>query len=196
MSNKQKRPFTWSFGDPEHKKLLGQLFDALNSDHPLQCVVLCAAYVERSLYCLLEHYFISGSGVTEKLLSHGGAVGDIRDKARLSHCLGLIDKQLLHDIETVGIVRNHFAHSQLGIDFDNPAVSELCFQLKGPDPSNDLIVNLDSDGPFTFAAGLENNPGRRFIYIATLIALSLGNIIEKTRHRKRALSGWSPKKPL
>src|SRR4051812_28039849 len=110
MAQKKTRPFAWELSDPESDKQLAALFEALNSEEPMACAILCAAYIERCLVVLLQQFFIAGSETGKKLVSHGGAVGELSGRARLAYCLGLIDDRLRHDIEKIGDIRNEFAH--------------------------------------------------------------------------------------
>src|SRR2546430_11588641 len=89
-----------------------RLFDVLNDESDLACVVIGAAFLETTVATLLERRFLASS-VARKLLEPGGALGGFAPRADLAYCLGLITKDHYQDLCAIAAIRNRFAHSHL-----------------------------------------------------------------------------------
>ena len=105
-----------------------QLFDILNQESDLACVVIGAAFLDTALTSLLSHKLIASS-VSEKLLAPSGLLGSCGARADLAYCLSLIKKNHYEDICVVGEIRNQFAHSHLKLSFQDGKIRELCDRL-------------------------------------------------------------------
>lgn len=105
------------------------LFDVLNNESDLACVVIGAAFIDTALASLLARKFIASS-VSDKMLASTGVLGTFSTRADLAYCLGLIKKKSQYkDILIVGRIRNQFAHNHLKLSFKEPEIRELCNQL-------------------------------------------------------------------
>jgi DNA-binding MltR family transcriptional regulator len=102
-----------------------KLFDVLNGESDLSCVIIGAAFLDTALATLLKRHLASSS-ITEKMLSPNGALGAFAVRADLAYCLGLISNYHYRDLCTIGKVRNHFAHDHLGLAFSEPEIRHLC----------------------------------------------------------------------
>ena len=67
------------------------LFDVLNEERDLAVILIATSFLDACLKSLLEQCLLE-SGVTEKLLSHSGALGAFSARADLCYALGLIPK--------------------------------------------------------------------------------------------------------
>ena len=102
-----------------------QLFDVLNDESDLACVVIAVAFLDTSLASLLAHK-LADSSVSTKLLAPSGAIGSYSTRADLAYALGLVTKGHYQDLCSIGEIRNRFAHNHLQLSFQDPAVQESC----------------------------------------------------------------------
>jgi DNA-binding MltR family transcriptional regulator len=105
-----------------------QLFDVLNKESDLACVVIAAAFLDTALVSLLAQKLLASS-VSNKLLATSGALGSFATRADLAYCLSLIKKEHYQDICVVGEIRNQFAHSHLQLSFEDGNIRQLCDRL-------------------------------------------------------------------
>ena len=111
-------------------KDMDKLFSALNEGTDLACVLIGASYVNECLAAFLRKNFRKESDTVEKILkSDKGFLGSLSNKADLTYSLSLITKDRFNDIITIAEIRNLFAHSHLGVDFQSENISELCTKL-------------------------------------------------------------------
>lgn len=101
------------------------LFEVLNKESDMACVVIGAAFLDSTLASLLE-IILRKSEVTDKLLAPSGSLGSFTTRADLAYCLKLIEKPQYQDITLIAEVRNQFAHSHLQLSFADPTVQSLC----------------------------------------------------------------------
>jgi DNA-binding MltR family transcriptional regulator len=107
------------------------LAEALASESDLRCAIIATAYLDHALAEMLERIFIK-SALTEQLVgSTGSGIGTLFNKTRLTYCLGIISKTCMQNLETIGDIRNTFAHD-LETTFDTKRVSQKCESLKLP----------------------------------------------------------------
>jgi len=118
-----------------------ELYEVLNDESDLACVVIGTAFLDTALATILERKLIKSS-VSDKLLSHRGALGSFAPRADLVYCLGLINKKHYRDLCGIDEIRTQFAHSHLRLSFANPKVREMCDNLK----EWRLLLPHDDDG--------------------------------------------------
>lgn len=104
------------------------LYEVLNEESDLACVVIGAAFLESALGTLLSRTLRS-SKITDKLLGPNGALSSFATRADLSYCLTLIDKCYHQNLRTVLEIRNKFAHSNLQLGFHDQTIREKCNEL-------------------------------------------------------------------
>ena len=105
-----------------------ELYNVLNNESDLACVVIGAAFLDTTLGTLVARKLIPSS-VTEKLLAPSGALGSFATRADLAYCLGVVKKSHYQDLCKILEIRNQFAHSHLQFGFHHPTVRQLCDQL-------------------------------------------------------------------
>lgn len=93
------------------------LFDVLNKQADLPCVVVGAAFLDAALKALLAKKLLRSS-TADKLLNEDGALGNFVARADLAYCLDLVDKQQYQDL-----------NRHLQLDFADQKVRELCGNL-------------------------------------------------------------------
>lgn len=146
-----KRPFKV---DELNEEARG-LWDTINHEHPLPCVLISTAYIEQCLATLLHSVFIKGS-TSDDLFDHEkGVLKDISSRAKLAYSLGMIPKTLFQNLRKIGEIRNRFAHSHLTVDFSDPEIDKLCRELSRGMP---FIAAVRVDGRTGETTNIEENP--------------------------------------
>lgn len=70
------------------------LYDAVNNEPDLPCVLISTSFLDQCLTSLLERFFIR-SNIAKNMLDAGrGVLGSFSSRADLSYCLNLIPKTL------------------------------------------------------------------------------------------------------
>src|SRR5438128_3939100 len=103
-----------------------QLYDVLNNESDLACVLIATSYLDNALATLLKRHLIESSVVNRVLESPRGPLSSFASRSDLAYCLGLISKGLRKNLEIIGQIRNTFAHSYLSLELANP---EVCKQI-------------------------------------------------------------------
>ena len=105
------------------------LFDSIDSESAMPAVLICAAFIEHCLADVLREFLIEGHTADALLKPDRGLLGSLSTRNQMAYCLGLIEKRVFQNIMTIGEIRNQFAHSPTPLDFDVPAIVELCNKL-------------------------------------------------------------------
>lgn len=110
-----------------------RLFDVLNNETDLPCVLIGVSFLDETVRALLNAFFKKGN-TSDKLLSPlGGAIGEFSTRCDLGYCLGLVKKCHFQDLRKLAEVRNVFAHHHLGASFSDSEVQKKCRELTTPD---------------------------------------------------------------
>lgn len=106
-----------------------RLFD-YEHDNDREIVIVGCAYIEDLIKEILEATFIDDSKEAEALLSESkGPLSGLVPRARLLYLLGAIPKPVYKDIQTVGKIRNEFAH-KVSASFFDTRIQQLCGNLE------------------------------------------------------------------
>jgi DNA-binding MltR family transcriptional regulator len=105
-----------------------RLFEVLNEEPDLPCVVIGAAFLDSALAALLRTRILDPI-IAKKLLAPEGPLGTYAARADLAYSLGLLKKSHHADLSLIGRIRNRFAHNHLGLSFMDPALQHICDQL-------------------------------------------------------------------
>jgi len=116
------------------------LYQATTDDADAVCVIVSTSFLESALRGLLRKHFVNGSTAEGLLKPTGGALGALHHATCAAYCMGLISKEFMQNIETVGNIRNQFAHSIDEMTFDDPEVSNWCKSLHVPHRTGVLIT--------------------------------------------------------
>lgn len=157
------------------------LYEAINHESPLPCVLISVSYIEKCLAALLAKIFIEGD-TSNKMLHHTGMIGELNSRAKLAYCLGIIDKAIFNNLTRIGEIRNVFAHSHLSLTFDDPEIALLCKALTFP--LSGIVSNPSGPHSFSISGRTEDerplgfwdqmaNMRERFTIIAILTANTL-----------------------
>lgn len=121
-----------------------KLFDVINDESDLACVLIATSYVDQTLASLLEKFFIKGNTSDQLLGPIGGALGNFAARADIAYCLGLVPKGLYQNLRTIGEIRNTFAHHYLALSFSDQQVLELTNRLTFQ--TINQSISIDADG--------------------------------------------------
>lgn len=131
----------------------------LFGEDDFQCAIIAASYIDSCLASLLQSYLIEGH-TSAQLLDYGGTLGEMGARAKLAYCLGLIPKETLQDINTIGEIRNIFAHDVTVRKFTDEDITAKCGSLI----------------PFSET---KTDPRTRFVLAASLASAGLIIVAEK-----------------
>ena len=94
--------------------------------------ILMTTYIDSLFSIALEKTFVGMKDDIQNDLfrSEGGALSTLNKKSSIAYALGVIDANLLETTRGIRKVRNTFAHSLADIDFNHPAVSDVCMNFR------------------------------------------------------------------
>lgn len=101
---------------------------ALDRDDEVACVLLGVSFLDKCVASLLQAFLVAGDN-SAAFLHHRGALGEFFNRVRAAYCLGLIPKTMLQDLNTMGEIRNQFAHDFLKASFNDTVIAGLCDDL-------------------------------------------------------------------
>jgi len=134
--------------------------------------LLGAAFLDDVLDVMLRAHFIEDGDVVNKLISPGRPLESFGARTHLAYCLGLLGKDIYHDMNMIREIRNDFAHRQ-PTSFELEEISLKCRKLKA------VKVMMPEEGC---------NGRDRFIVSVVLIANHLMVWTASVEHAKPAKS--------
>lgn len=167
------------------------LYDVLNNESDLGCVLIVASYIDHALASLLKRHFIESRAVDKLLESPRGSISSFASRCDLAYCLGLIPKSFYQNLETLGKIRNRFAHSYLPLGLADDNIAPLVSSLIPPTIQHTITVEADHakhTGPASMS--LVGSPRERFNVIVVLMFNSLLLTGLATKHREKKVKGW------
>lgn len=170
---------------------INKLFDVINEESDLACVLIATSYIDQALASLLENFFIKGNTSGQLLSPVGGALGNFAARADIAYCLGLIPKGLYQNLRTIGEIRNAFAHHYLALSFSDQQVIELTNRLTFP--TIDQSISIDADGNVSYGTTPWENfiaPRPRFTTIIVQMTMALLMIGHTVTRRERPTKSW------
>jgi len=167
-----------------------QLYDVLNHESDLGCVLIATGYLDYALAGLLKRHFVESKLVPKLLDPPGGTLSTYAARSDLAYCLGLIPKGLYRNLETIGKIRNAFAHSYLSVGLDSNEIAELVDSFVPPTLNHTIVVDdeVTHQGPQPMQ--LTGTIRDRFNIIAVLMVNRLLTAGLSTKHLAKAARGW------
>ena len=107
-----------------------KLIKILNKKPALECILVSVSFLDNCLISLLEQN-LNQPKIKNDLLA--GPLQGFSNKTKLCFCLSLIDPTAFSDLQIIGKIRNHFAHSHLLLSFDDTKIIQQCNNLKSCD---------------------------------------------------------------
>ena len=115
---------------PEVEKLSEeshQLYDFLNEESDLACVLISASYLEFSLAALLKRHLVEDI-VADDFINRSS----LRRRADLAYSVGLIPQALHANLHVIADIRNSFAHNYLMLNLSEGRFPQLIDSLRPP----------------------------------------------------------------
>ncbi len=174
---------TWDLLEPEAlSERSHQIFDALNDERDLACVLISASFLDECVACLIGRRLVADRAQVQRLMAPPqGHVSTSAARIRLAYLLGLITPKMRENLVIVAKIRNLFAHSAVERRFGDKDIAALCerLQLIGGEP--DFVVGYDgpTPPPNVFAS---SDPRTRFILTASTSSMRLLVTALGTKH--------------
>lgn len=93
-----------------------------------------AALIDTRLERLLVSHLLDNSIGKEMVNGSNAPLGSFSSRIKMSYALGLITEVEFKECDLIRRIRNEFAHSIHGMDFQNQKLSALCKNLKANTP--------------------------------------------------------------
>lgn len=156
----------------------------------IACALVISGFLDQCLGALLKAYFLRSDVADGVLRASSGFVADFDARAKLAYILGLIPKRLFQNLCLIGQVRNIFAHSHLGIKFEDEGIPGLCDDLVLPaievvDPGGSAADRSEED-----IVRMLTTPRMKFVVHSLLMADRLLQMTRATKHPDPPSVGW------
>jgi DNA-binding MltR family transcriptional regulator len=167
------------------------LYDVLNNEGDLSCVLISTSYLDQCLASLLERFLIKSSISKNLLDPRYGTLGTFSARVDLCYCLGLVPKGLFQNLRTLSEIRNSFAHSYLSLSFDDPKVAHLCKSFTFPKAIGKRVED-NTGKSYELVDPFEQfkDPRSRFTIIVSLMVNRLLVTDLSTEPRMKKEKGW------
>ena len=110
-----------------------EFFNELQSETHRGGVLVGAAFLDEYLRQLLAAFLIDRKTEVKKLLDKPDSpLGLFSSRILVAYCLGLISREMYHDLEIIRRIRNQFAHALHGLSFEDAWVIDECTKLIYP----------------------------------------------------------------
>ncbi|MBE3654823.1 MULTISPECIES: MltR family transcriptional regulator [Vibrio] len=93
------------------------------------CALMAVAFIDELLIDLLKAYFVENEALTKRLLSSSGSLGSFSSRIDMAYALGLMSKNVVHDLNILRKIRNDFAHVSKPLTFEEDGLRSRCFAL-------------------------------------------------------------------
>ena len=104
-------------------------FDEFNNESPRGAVIIAAAFLDAQLQKLIENHFINDKLANQEIFDKNGSLSSFYAKIQIAYCLGLISKEIRHDLNMIRKIRNNFAHEMFELSFEDKGIIDLCNKL-------------------------------------------------------------------
>lgn len=167
------------------------LYDTLNGESDLACVVVGAAYLDALLVALLQRNLITGDTSKRMFEDHAGALSTYSARADLAYCMGLIPKMFFENLKIIGSLRNTLAHNHLHLDFGDPEIQKKVNAIKFMKPAAE--IHVDGDGVaqvgLSFFERLQDTRTRFNIAVAVMVN-QLMVIVKQSEQKQPMTKNW------
>jgi DNA-binding MltR family transcriptional regulator len=153
-------------------------FEEIQNESPRAAVIIATAFLDAQLRTILFNSFIDDKKEVEGFLK--SSLQTFKSRTRAAYCLGLISKDIYDDLNTIGEIRNKFAHQMHGYSFDEPEIVNWCKSLK--------LAKMIAD-----VSSMPKSHGNLFILGVTQLAMWLGMKIIETEKMEKKSAPENPK---
>jgi len=166
-----------------------KFFAALNESTDATCVIVGTSHIEHALRSLLRKKLVKCNTALNLLDPSKGALGLLHNSVCMAYALGLISERCMKNIETIGAIRNLFAHSIDDTFFTTADVTKLCEELSFP------RVDMGESGWGSVEECFASFPvscrsRSRFTFIAGSICMGLIEAAKNVDHVKTKSDQW------
>lgn len=145
---------------------VARLVDDFEKETDRGVALLGAAFLDDVLDVMLRAAFVEDAEAVSRILGPGRPLESFGARAHLAYCIGLLSRDIYHDVNLIREVRNDFAHRQ-PTSFEAPDIWRKCQQLL-------CVTILIPEGGCTWR--------ERFIVDVVLIANHLMAAAEAEQH--------------
>ncbi|MCJ7583555.1 MAG: MltR family transcriptional regulator [Anaerolineales bacterium] len=78
-----------------------KFFDELQNESPRAAVIIARAFLDSQLQDLLSKFFVDDPKIVDELLGTDRPLSSFSSRIKTAYCLGLISKNIYHDLETI-----------------------------------------------------------------------------------------------
>jgi len=125
---------TFQKDNPKLSEDWDEFFHEFAGESDRAAAVLSAAYLDELLKNLIANFLVDDKKAVEKLLDSKKAphapLSTFSARITAAYCLGLIDEVQYNDLNTIRQIRNHFAHSLHGLNFNSVTIVKEVNKLK------------------------------------------------------------------
>ena len=156
-----------SFKFPEEAKISAMEFVSLRRELTKEsdrgCALLAASYLDYLLELLLRKKLLGSKSLKDEIFSPNGPLGLFSARIKLAYSIGLIEKKVFQDLQSIRKIRNEFGHNPKILSFENAKIKVL---------SQQLLFNV-----------LSKNRSSRLKFISSVSSIS--GILEGSRYAKK-----------
>ena len=106
--------------------------------------VVSGGILEEILQRMITAFFLPHSNVRKSMFDGLTPISTFGAKIDLSYHIGLINKTEYEDLKLIKKIRNNFAHSIKGINFETESIKDRCLQLQTLNKTNPPQVVFDN----------------------------------------------------
>ena len=92
--------------------------------------IMASALVEHHLMSAIRTALVDSFDDNALFHDQGAPFGTFKARIVAGRALGLYDKHMAEDLDTIRDIRNQFAHALLSIDFENQHLADRCMSLR------------------------------------------------------------------
>jgi DNA-binding MltR family transcriptional regulator len=124
---------------------LNKTFDEVFKQTDRASAIVSSALLEELLERLLLAHLVDHVSVKRDLFEGIAPLSTMSAKINLAYYLGLLNQNEFDDLKLIKKIRNDFAHSFEGINFETPRIKDKCLlfkTLKSTDPPKDAMDSI------------------------------------------------------
>jgi hypothetical protein len=117
--------------DEERRAYLTEYAKAVDGQPDFIYAIVATAYIEGALITLLHNFFVKCQS-RDTILENNGRLGDFSSCCQVARCLGFLNSTMLSNLQTIGEIRNAFAHNRNIDSFNHSDIKSRCLLLELP----------------------------------------------------------------
>jgi len=124
---------------------LNSTFDEIFKQSDRASAVVSGGILEEILQRMITAFFLPNPNINQSMFDGLAPISTFGAKIDLSYHLGLLNKKEYEDLKLIKKIRNDFAHSIKGINFNTENIKDRCLQLNtlnGTNPPKEIYENI------------------------------------------------------